>query len=141
MVDNTGSVQPTGIQSDPEKAKVIALDHRSGQEKAVVNNVIFNKEQQRAFNIVHSHLKATLAGKKPPQLQMLMIGPGGTGKTVVINKITHMFAALGANDMLLKTTTSGVATTLISGTTLHYWAALPMIICQKDGWIENPVKR
>lgn len=82
-----------------------------------------------------------LAGKKPPQLQMLMIGPGGTSKTVVINEITHMFAVLGANDMLSKTATSGVATTLISGTTLHYWAALPMIICQKDGWIEKPSKK
>ena len=54
--------------------------------------VLLNKEQQLAFNIVQSHLKATLAGLKPPQLKMIVIGPRGTGKTVMINKITRIWA-------------------------------------------------
>ena len=29
----------------------------------------------------------------------------------------------------------------ISGTTLHNWAALPMIIRRKDGWVERPSKK
>ena len=81
-----------------------------------------------AFDIVYSHLKATLAGRKPPQLQMLIIGEGGTGKTVVINELTVMFESMGASNILAKTATSRVTATLISGTTLHNWAALPMII-------------
>lgn len=64
---------------------------------------------------------------------MIVVVPGGMGKTVIISELTHLFTLLGATDMLSKTATSGVAATLISGTTLHYWAGLPMIIQQREG--------
>lgn len=72
---------------------------------------------------------------------MIVIGPEGTGKTVVINKITKMFALTGASDILAKTAMSGVATMFISGTTLHYWVGLPMILKRSEGWIERPSKK
>ena len=112
---------------------VIALKQRMVGKNAVMNNITFNKEQQWAFKIIHSHLKATLSGKNPLQLLMIVVIPGGMGKTVIINELTHLFTLLGATDMLSKTATSGVAATLISGTTLHYWAGLPMIIQQREG--------
>lgn len=64
---------------------------------------------------------------------MIVVVPGGMGKTVIISELTHLFTLLGATDMLSKTATSGVAATLISGTTLYYWAGLPMIIQQREG--------
>ena len=86
---------------------------------------------------MQSHLKATLAGQKPPQLKMIVIGPRGTGKSVMINKITRMFANMGTSDMLVKTATSGIAASLISRMTLHYWAGLPVIIWWTGGYGNN----
>lgn len=82
-----------------------------------------------------------MAGRKPPQLMMIILGEGGTGKTVIINEVTKLFALLGVSGMLAKTATSGVAATLISGTTLHNWAGLPMVIWHTEGWIEKPSKK
>lgn len=142
VVDNTQSIQPRApVIHDPESPGAIPLQSGQGTKPTEPPKVSLNKEQQRAFDIVHSHLKATMAGRNPPQLKMITIGPGGTGKTVVINELTRMFASMGASDMLAKTATSGVAATLISGTTLHHWAGLPMIIRRTEGWIEKPSKK
>lgn len=99
-----------------------------------------NTEQNRAYEIVHQHLTATLKHRKPPQLLMTVIGPGGTGKTALINEITRLFESMNARRMLAKTATSGVAATLIGGTTLHFWGALPMISPKSDGWMETSNK-
>ena len=142
VVDNTVSILPHAPRTpEAERPEVIALRENMETAHPFISEVPLNKEQRRAFDIVYSHLKATLAGRKPPQLQMLIIGEGGTGKTVVINELTAMFASMGASNILAKTATSGVAATLISGTTLHNWAALPMIIRRKDGWVERPSKK
>ena len=82
-----------------------------------------------------------MAGRKPPQLMMIILGEGGTGKTVIINEVTKLFASLSVSGMLAKTATSGVAVTLISGTTLHNWAGLPMVIWHTEGWIKKPSKK
>ena len=142
MVDNTMSVLPRAPRMlEAEVPEVIALRKNAEMAHPFISEVPLNKEQRCAFDIVYSHLKVTLAGRKPPQLQMLIIGEGGTGKTVVINKLTVMFASMGASNILAKTATSRVAVTFISGTTLHNWAAFPMIIWQKDGWVERPSKK
>lgn len=139
VVDNTVSVSPREPTiPNPEGPDVVALESGNGDRGEALKDVALNEEQQRGFNIVRSHVQGNLAGRNPPQLQMLILGQGGTGKTVVINEITKLFASLGASDMLAKTATSGVAATLIAGTTLHHWAGLPMIIRRKDGWIEKP---
>ena len=129
VVDNTMSILPRAPRMpEAERPEVIALQENMETAHPFISEVPLNKEQGRAFDIVYSHLKATLAGRKPPQLQMLIIGEGGTGKTVVINELTVMFVSMGASNILAKTATSGVTATLISGTTLHNWAVLPMII-------------
>jgi phage/plasmid-associated DNA primase len=50
-----------------------------------------NKEQHRAHNIIENHLLAHLDGRKPPQLLMLILGQGGTGKSTLIRAITKTF--------------------------------------------------
>lgn len=99
-----------------------------------------NNEQSRAYQIILQHLTATLNKKKPPQLLMTVIGPGGTGKTALINELTRLFDSMDARGILAKTATSGVAATLIAGTTLHFWGGLPMIAPKSDGWMETPSK-
>ena len=48
---------------------------------------------------------------------------------------------MGTSEMLVKTATSGIASSLISRMTLHYWAGLPVIIWWTEGWIEEPSKK
>ena len=52
---------------------------------------ILNKERKCAHDIVASHLRATLGNKNPPQLLMIITGPGGTGKSTLLNAITMTF--------------------------------------------------
>ncbi|KAF8829472.1 hypothetical protein HHX47_DHR3001033 [Lentinula edodes] len=98
---------------------------------------VLNHEQALAHDIVTNHLLATVNNQHPPQLRMILRGPGGTGKTVVIQAITETFAELGVTAQLAKTATSGVAATLISGQTLHSWAGLPIMVPRKDNWTKG----
>lgn len=50
-----------------------------------------NVEQQHAHDVVASHLNAYLAGRQPKQKLMIVIGPGGTGKSTLLNAITKSF--------------------------------------------------
>ncbi|KAJ3805086.1 hypothetical protein F5876DRAFT_82202 [Lentinula aff. lateritia] len=45
-----------------------------------------NTDQALAYSMVRKHLLATQSGNRPPQLRLILRGPGGTGKTVVINR-------------------------------------------------------
>lgn len=101
---------------------------------------ILNQEQQLAYDIVSNHMHATTNGSRPPQLRLILRGPGGTGKTAVINAITDAFRDSGMQAKLAKTATSGVAATLISGKTLHTWAGIPIMVPRKDNWLQaSPV--
>ena len=97
-----------------------------------------NVEQKRAHDIMASHLRAYLDGRKPPQMLMIVIGSGGTGKSKLLNAITLTFEAENAIDLLAKTATSGVTATVIGGTTLHWWAGLPAINTpNSDEWMDR----
>ncbi|KAJ7080494.1 hypothetical protein C8R43DRAFT_965727 [Mycena crocata] len=93
---------------------------RTDEQAKAVN--CLNSEQRRAHDIVENHLIRTLAGQNPPQLLMIVQGEGGTGKTVLLNAITHTFVYHLAEALLAKTATTGVAASLIAGQTLHSWA-------------------
>ncbi|KAJ3884107.1 hypothetical protein GG344DRAFT_12160, partial [Lentinula edodes] len=87
---------------------------------------MLNEDQALVHDIVIDHINATISGKTPEQLLMIIHGPGGTGKTVAVNAITKSFRALGMERALAKTATSGVAATLLNGHTVHSWASLPI---------------
>ena len=84
-----------------------------------------NTEQRMAHDIVLNHLDAELAGRNPPQLLMIVFGHGGTEKSTLLNAITTSFARRDSTHLFAKTAMSGVAASLIGGTTLHSWAGLP----------------
>ena len=97
-----------------------------------------NVEQKRAHDVVASHLRAYLDGRKPPQMLMIVIGSGGTGKSKLLNMITLTFEAENAIDLLVKMVMSGVVATVIGGTTLHWWAGLPAINTpNSDEWMDR----
>lgn len=98
---------------------------------------ILNTEQRRVHNIVEDNLLCHLAGRKPPQLLMIVQGQGGTGKSLVIKTISDTFAEHNASEALAKTATSGVVASLIGGQTLHYWAGLGIHAPSSSDWLSN----
>ncbi|EUC67452.1 ATP-dependent DNA helicase PIF1, partial [Rhizoctonia solani AG-3 Rhs1AP] len=81
-------------------------------------------EQLRAFEIVKNHFLEARTGSKPEQLLMQIQGAGGTGKSLVISKITDFFRSHGKASKLRKSAYTGIAASLIEGSTLHQLAAL-----------------
>ena len=55
---------------------------------------------------------------------MLLIGAGGTGKSVIVEAVTETFAFHKKWRALAKCATSGIASTHVGGTTVHFWAGL-----------------
>lgn len=74
-------------------------------------------------------------GREPPQLFLLVLGEGGTGKSVVIDAITESFAFFAQSHLLAKVAPTGVAATHINGSTLHTWAGIPVAAANDDRWI------
>lgn len=97
-----------------------------------------NTEQRCAHDIIISHMNANQAGRSPKQMLMIVIGPGGTGKSTLLNAITKSFEHNGVCHLLAKTAMSGVAATVIGGTTLHWWAGLlVMKTPNNDDWMDH----
>jgi hypothetical protein len=94
-------------------------------------------DQQRAYDIVIEHLQQTVAGERPPQLLMQLLGEGGTGKTKVIERITQRFEALEVSHWLRKGAYTGIAASLIKGSTLHTLAK----ISHRHGGLSVKMKR
>ena len=74
-----------------------------------------NTEQKRAFQIVAQH---TLE-EKPEQLLMYLGGPGGTGKSRVVNALRDFFQLRGQGRRFRLAAYTGVAARNIGGATLH----------------------
>ena len=81
-------------------------------------------DQKRAFDIIVWHLDQTLQNQSPPPLRLIIYGEGGTGKSVVIQTVTDAFAARGALYLLIKSSYTGIAASLIDGKTCHLLAQI-----------------
>ena len=68
---------------------------------------------------------------------MLVLGHGGTGKSMLIGAITETFKVHGSEEKLAKCATSGVAAVIIGGQTFHSWAGIPINTPRKDNWVET----
>ena len=97
-----------------------------------------NTEQRRAHDIIISHMNANQAGRSPKQMLMIVIRPGGTRKSTLLNMITKSFEHNGVCHLLAKMAMSGVATMVIGGTTLHWWAGLPVMkTLNNNDWMDH----
>lgn len=88
-----------------------------------------------AHDIVYFYLDAHLEGKNPQQMLMMVIGPGGTGKSTLLNAVTKTFTSRNSSHLLAKTAMSGVAATVINGTMLHRWGGIPTNNLTADDWM------
>lgn len=85
---------------------------------------MLSADQLRAFNIVKDHFTESNVGEDAPQLLMQIQGEGGTGKLMVISKITELFKLHRQESQLRKSAYTGIAASLIEGSTLHQLALL-----------------
>ena len=74
-----------------------------------------NREQRRAFEIVAEHTMKD----KPEQLLMYLGGPGGTGKSRVVNALRDFFETRKQTRRFRLAAYTGVAARNIGGATLH----------------------
>lgn len=88
--------------------------------KKVIGDFTLNEEQTRAFKLIAQH---SLDRRAAP-LRMYLGGPGGTGKSRVIDAVAAFFLARDEGRRLRRSSYTGVAARNISGMTLH--AALGM---------------
>ena len=108
--------------------------------ECVEQNLKLNTRQRMAHDIVVEHLDQYLTSQNPSPRLLIVHGPGGTGKSALLNAIAQLFADRGASALLARTATTGVAASIIGGSTLHTWAALPVKNPRCDNWITQPGK-
>lgn len=126
--DNLGTVELQNSSQSSNNAQTIHHDISD-----------LNREQLIAYSIIRNILLARLAGQHHPQLRMLVISEGGTGKSRLLEAIAQLFAAHGCESKLALTAMSGVAASIIKGSTLHSWAGLPpRQMPRTDRWVTHP---
>ena len=89
-----------------------------------------NIEQEHAFNIVTQHALLPTSD----QLKLYIGGMGGTGKTQVINAISHFFTQTGQAFRLVLMAPTGTAAALLSGSTYHSLLGI-------NDWKKDPSKK
>ena len=107
-------------------AAVAILQPSAEQALAPATVEELREDQRRAYDIITTHLEATLAGKRPDQLRMVLHGEGGTGKSKVIQTVTEFFNHRGVLHLLQKGAYTGIAASVIEGKTLHTMAKISL---------------
>ena len=113
------------IQNATQSANII--NHTDELIVSLTDKYDLNTEQERAFHIIVKHSTQN----KPDPLHMFLGGPGGTGKTRVINAVTEFFETCNQHYHFKLASYTGIAAKNISGTTLH--AALNLNQFKKKG--------
>ncbi|KAE8243843.1 hypothetical protein A4X13_0g6923 [Tilletia indica] len=91
---------------------------------ALVEFYTLNVEQARAFLLIcDAEARFNDIGGRPP-LQLLIGGPGGTGKSQIFTAVQHFVELQGNRNRLKLTAPTGVAASNIGGSTIHSEASL-----------------
>jgi hypothetical protein len=139
--DRRGDINPVGLGSTDESVTELGAETMPDIVADRTHTDVLNGKQLKAHDIVMNHLIAHLDGKRPKQVLMMVTGQGGTGKSTLLNAITTTFEKVNAHHLLGKTALSGVAASLVGGTTLHWFGGLPLCVTpQSDIWPDNPSK-
>ncbi|TEB26514.1 hypothetical protein FA13DRAFT_1588949, partial [Coprinellus micaceus] len=80
-----------------------------------------NSQQQLAYDIITGHFIRKFIIKSPAEspLRMLMTGPGGTGKTYVVNSVKEVMNSYACGHRIRYLAPTGSAAALIDGMTVH----------------------
>nr|GAT52360.1 predicted protein [Mycena chlorophos] len=139
---DSGSVvtNPTMESTSEGEGTVVVISNEDTRRRSDVQQQaidILNAEQRRAHDIIERHLDQTLKGQQEEQLLMIIQGEGGTGKTVLLNAVSHTFDFHQSTTLLAKTGTTGISASLIGGQTLHQWAGIPIRASETSSWLKK----
>jgi hypothetical protein len=117
---SAGEVSPYHDPINNEATRATVIDNTFAD---VATEFDLNEDQLRAYHYFTDALKSILTMRNVPKVEvkdrcMYLGGAGGTGKSRVIKAIIEAFARIGSGQKLFVTATTGVAATLINGSTI-----------------------
>lgn len=124
---------PTQTQGGKPEVSVLAAE----ASLPPVDLSLLKFDQFWVYDIIQWHLKQQLSWEDLPPLHMIVYGEGRTGKSKVIQTVTEAFTCNGAKYMLVKSTYTGVAVSLIDGKMTHTLVSLSMA---SDGSLSDESK-
>lgn len=134
-LDNNTSTEVT--HREPEVTQIECQVNENEVNEDLTETLHMNTEQKRALDIIRAQLHRRIHNQPFSQLLMVICGEGGTGKSALINEITRTYGSAGCSSRLAKTAMSGVAASIIGGSTLHSWAGLPSRTPHGDNWMSS----
>ncbi|THU83005.1 hypothetical protein K435DRAFT_620482, partial [Dendrothele bispora CBS 962.96] len=92
--------------------------------KDVTVQYALNEKQQQCFHIIATRFLNRYIFHQEHELQndplrMILMGPGGTGKTHVVKAVKQVMQLYGQDHRIRFLTPTGKAASLIDGTTIH----------------------
>ena len=123
---NSASAESQVVQIPPSDSQTLEEDVSIEE---IVRTWNLNTEQARAFTVIASH---SVKPKSKP-LRMYLGGPGGTGKSRVIQALTDFFKRKNQSRRLRLAAFAGVAAKNIGGTTLHTALSINQNSKKSDG--------
>lgn len=111
-------------------------------KKVIISEVCteftLNEEQERAYRIVANH---AIEPSQCCPLSVFLSGPGGTGKSRVIDAITTLFLRFNEVRRFRLASYTGVAAKNIKGMTLHTLLNMRQLFNDKDKTENSPAKK
>ena len=108
--EQSGSIHIASTSTD-----TLSIPNELDVAESLITEFTLNKEQTQAFSMVAEHS----CRDKPEQLRMFLGGPGGTGKSQVINALHTFFQRKREDRRFRLAAYTGVAAHNIQGMTLH----------------------
>lgn len=96
-----------------------------------------NEQQRYAFDICCRRLSSEVQDADDEGLRMLLMGPGGTGKTRVVSALQDVLVRLGRREELRSMAYTATAALLIEGTTIHSGLKLDITKSRSDGTLSH----
>ncbi|KAJ3559970.1 hypothetical protein NM688_g18 [Phlebia brevispora] len=120
-LDRARNRRPVSSDDEVPVPHIICGTHSEFDAAAEIENVInewtLNAEQAYAFRIIATH--ASRPRHEVEQLRMFLNGPGGTGKSRVINALSDFFRRRGEERRFRLASYTGIAARNVGGITLH----------------------
>ena len=130
--ESIGEHAPGMPQMDSDARSIVT---KIGTERGL------NEKQWLAFRIISDRFITKFVEKKSgsvDQLIMLMTGPGGTGKTYIMNAVQAVMTHYGCGHMIRFLAPTGSAAALINGMTVHKGLGIKIKSKNKGKGNRNP---
>ncbi|TFK22124.1 hypothetical protein FA15DRAFT_596687, partial [Coprinopsis marcescibilis] len=112
-----------------------AINGPTSTPDLIAQCVALNPQQNLAYRIITDHFihKFILKDSEAQPLHMLMTGPGGTGKTYVVNTAKEVMCTYQCGHRIRFLAPTGSAAALIDGMTIHKGLGLRINSMQRKG--------